>query len=578
MPIRLKTLSRLFLLIFVLLVPVFFLYGYANWESIRVVKEQVLSSNSNRLQFFRSQIDGNINQIVNNVFSLMLDPDVKQFSNSYSLDDLKYENVAALNRIRSKLTHLNTASGWITYVSIYSPTVKRLINSSDLSLSNIELLPPPEDQGIKWAYKPDKSMSKSVFTTTLVDPFSRIKRGNDAALFEVQFQAHNFTKMLDSFKNEGRNDPFLYHPSGQHISNSTAEEKLVATVTAHLDSQTLLNSQYKTITINHEEYLLSYIKSDLLDWYLVDYEPLGPLVKPIMMSRTIFFITASCLGAVLLFLAITLYRQVRLPIKKLIISSTQLRNGDYSSRIEGKHNNEFDFLNYRFNEMASEIQHLIENVYKEKLRSQTASLKQLQSQINPHFLYNCLHFISIMNYRGNREAIDAMVTNLGEYYRYTTRLEHTASTLREEIQVLQNYLEIHRIRMPSLTYTLDISDDVNNVPVPRLILQPIIENSIVHGFAQKSGPLWIRIASYVNGNRLQLVIEDNGSGLTEQELDKLRLSLSQPPEVHEGGIGIWNVHQRLLLQYGSSAGLELFHSPSGGLKTQINIIFSEHKE
>lgn len=578
MPIRLKTLSRLFLLIFILLVPVTFLYGYANWESIRVVKEQLLDSNSNRLEFFRSQIDSNINQILNNVFTLMLDPDVKQFSDSYSLDDLQYESVAALSRIRSKLTHLNTATGWITYVSIYSPTVQRLIDATYLGLSPVELMPPPEDEGIRWVYKPDKSMSKSVFTTTLVDPFSRIKRGDDAALFEVQFQVHNLTKMLDSFKNKGRNDPFLYHPSEQYIVNSSAEKSFIASVAAELDAQTLRSSSYKTFTMNKEEYFLSYMKLDLLDWYLVDYEPLGPLIKPMVMSRTIFFVTASCLGAILLFLAITLYRQVRLPIKKLIISSTQLRNGDYSSRIEGKHNNEFDFLNDRFNEMAAEIQHLIENVYKEQLRSQTASLKQLQSQINPHFLYNCLHFIGIMNYRGDRDAIDAMVMNLGEYYRYTTRLEQTTSSLREEIQVVQNYLEIHRIRKPLLTYTVEIPDTANDAIVPRLILQPIIENSIVHGIEQKNGPAWIHITGQVEGNRLCLVIEDSGAGLTEQALDKLRLSLSQPAEAHQGGIGIWNVHQRLLLQYGSGAGLQLFHSSSGGLRTQLTIVLSEEKE
>src|SRR5690606_39681649 len=121
--------------------------------------------------------------------------------------------------------------------------------------------------------------------------------------------------------------------------------------------------------------------------------------------------------------------------------------GYFSVRLNYSARNEFSLLFARFNIMAQRIQELIENVYEEKLRRREATLKQLQSQINPHFLYNCLFFIKNMARMKNEEAVVAMSLNLGEYFRYTTRLGNQTATLAEELSVIVNYLEIQNLRM-----------------------------------------------------------------------------------------------------------------------------------
>ncbi len=121
--------------------------------------------------------------------------------------------------------------------------------------------------------------------------------------------------------------------------------------------------------------------------------------------------------------------------------------------------------------MAEQIQELIEKVYKETLRSREATLKQLQSQINPHFLYNCLFYIKNMASLGEKEAVVAMSLNLGEYYRYTTRLENPMTTIREEMKLIQNYLEIQTMRMQRLGYEIAIPEDMMELEIPRLLIQ-----------------------------------------------------------------------------------------------------------
>jgi two-component system sensor histidine kinase YesM len=238
--------------------------------------------------------------------------------------------------------------------------------------------------------------------------------------------------------------------------------------------------------IDKQQYLVSYVKSTQLDWYLVDYVPVQKILSPITMTRKLFYISIGLLLMMSVLASFILYRNVQIPIGKMIQSVQKVKRGDLSARIDYKAKNEFDFLIQRFNEMATQIQVLVEDVYAEKIRSREATLKQLQSQIHPHFLYNSLFFIINSAEMEDKESVVAMSQNLAEFYRYTTRVEKQVVRLQEEVNFVIHYLNIQRLRIHRLVYDIRIPDDMLNESVPRLILQPLVENAILHGIERST--------------------------------------------------------------------------------------------
>ena len=131
--------------------------------------------------------------------------------------------------------------------------------------------------------------------------------------------------------------------------------------------------------------------------------------------------------------------------------------------------------------MAAEIEQLIQKVYVEQLRSREANLKQLQSQINPHFLYNCFALIRSLTRLGKHDSVMEMALHLSKYYRYTTRVEKQSASLQEELDLIESYLKIQQLHISHLHYEIDIPDHMRHLDIPRLLLQPLVENAVIHG-------------------------------------------------------------------------------------------------
>jgi len=266
--------------------------------------------------------------------------------------------------------------------------------------------------------------------------------------------------------------------------------------------------------------------------------------------------------------SILLYRNIQSPIKKLIQGLRRVQRGDYSVRLHSKDQNEFSFLFHRFNDMSHQIQDLIENVFHEKIRAKEATLKQLQAQINPHFLYNCLGYIINMAQMKDEQAVVSMAHNLSAYYRYTTRMERETSSLRDEIKLLINYLDIQKLRNGRIEYHIDIPEDMLAQSVPRLMLQPMVENSVIHGVAKSYSSGEIRITGESVDGFGKIYIDDDGPGLSPGQYEALNLKMQEPLQ-EEMGCGLWNTNQRIMHLFGSRSYLLFGPSPLGGFRTEI---------
>ncbi|WP_248926710.1 sensor histidine kinase [Paenibacillus hamazuiensis] len=415
---------------------------------------------------------------------------------------------------------------------------------------------------------PSGMRNDAQFVLSIVEPPRATDTSQIKAMLQVAFTSANIAQMLDQVKLGGKGDPFFYQKGLPPITNSSPDLDKVQELLPLLERQTLEGVGHTVVELAGRQYAVNYAQSKQLGWFLVDYVPVENILAPITKTSVLFYTSIGLLLLASLLAAYMLYRHVQYPIRRLVHGVQLIKKGDFSARIEVKANNEFDFLFERFNDMAAQIQELVERVYEEKLRLREATLKQLQAQINPHFLYNSLFYVVNTAMLGDTEAVVAMAQNLAEYYRYTTRIDDQAAPLRDEIKLVQNYLTIQNLRMHRLHYEVDVPEAMLDTPIPRLLLQPVVENAIVHGIENKPGDGWIAIRGSVRDGVYELVVEDNGAGMSDQALQEFERRLSRPVEA-EAGYGVWNVHQRLQIMFGEGAGLKLARSASGGVKATL---------
>lgn len=567
---RFSLFAKINCLIVVLFIPIIIMYTYSNNVTYDVVSKELQVSNTKQLTFLSSQIDSRINQMMD--FSLILsrDPNVRAF-NGLNIWNDRYDKMQTRYVIQEKLMLQSGVTDiWPTRYAVHSQQNQDVIANYNRTTGYDEDYLKRNMSG-QWTYgdgaesKEDMKSFYWFFTDSLAQP--GMLTGSNLVI-EASFSYENIQNMLDTYKAGGQGDPFFYHKGNSPILNRSADKQLSEELIRYLDEHSPEDTTQDVVKLNGKKYLVSSVKSSYLDWHLVDVVPLYQILQPISLSRNLFYLFMILLFVVGISASILLYRNIQYPIKKLIQGLRRVQRGDYSVRLHSKDQNEFSFLFHRFNDMSHQIQDLIENVFQEKIRAKEATLKQLQAQINPHFLYNCLGYIINMAQMKDEQAVVSMAHNLSAYYRYTTRVERETSSLKEEINLLVNYLDIQKLRNGRIEYHIDIPEDMLAQSVPRLMLQPIVENSVIHGVAKSYSSGEIRITGESSNGFCKIYIDDDGPGLSPEQLEALNLKMQQPLQ-EEMGCGLWNTNQRIMHLFGNQSYLLFGPSPLGGFRTEM---------
>ncbi|KZE65548.1 histidine kinase [Paenibacillus jamilae] len=559
--------TKIVSIVIVLLIPVLILYIYSNQTTTDVLREELNQSNYNQLTFFQNQVNTNIEMISSWPHLLIHDPDVASFQAIFLKDKtLNLDGINLVKRIQTKLGLQESSSNWRTGLSIYSPSLGRVVSENGAGFYDQKALNQSITNGWQVSKKRVYGKDQFIFSLYTLSPFSSLANPETAnTIIKVEFDSSNIQDMLDRFKGDGRKEPFYYKKGVGVIYNRSANEELSGQLITKLEKLGLHEVDNLTVKMGDESYLVHAVRSQTTGWYLIDYMPLSDMMSPIYSSNRLFYITVAGSLLVGIIGAYLLHSQVQVPILQLVRAFRRLKDGDYAVRLSPRGSHEFAFLSRQFNLMVEQIQELFEKVYVEKLHVKEARLKQLQSQINPHFFYNCFSFITSMAKLRNHEAVVAMAHNLSKYYRYTTRQERDRVPLSDEVEFVQYYLKIQQMRMPRLTFTIDIPPQADSLLVPPLVLQPLVENAVLHGIEPQVEEGIIRIKTECVGSSMYLIVDDNGLGLSEEGITSLILALEKPVE-EKSGYGLWNVHQRMRLHFGEGAGLDFSLSPLGGLR------------
>ncbi|HEY5587137.1 MAG TPA: histidine kinase [Ruminiclostridium sp.] len=226
--------------------------------------------------------------------------------------------------------------------------------------------------------------------------------------------------------------------------------------------------------------------------------------------------------------------------------------------------------------MCQKLSTLIQQVYEEKLNAKSAELKQLQYQINPHFLYNCFFLTYRMAMMHDEDGVIKLTKHLGNYYQFVTRSSSDDVPLIKELNHVKEYIEIQSVRFNNRIFVKieELPKVFDNLLVPRLILQPVIENAYSHGLKNKVKNGIINISFSQKKNVFSISVEDNGNELTSEILmaleDKL-LFIDNSDEI----TGLLNVQRRLKIKYGELGGISVSRGELGGLKITEKIILEE---
>lgn len=241
--------------------------------------------------------------------------------------------------------------------------------------------------------------------------------------------------------------------------------------------------------------------------------------------------------------------------------------------VQASPSNEIAALEISFQKMTDEIHRLIFDIKQEKEKQRIAEIKALQSQINPHFIYNALDSISWKAKENHLYEIDDMIVTLATFFRIGLHKGDDMITVYQEVEHVKSYLEIEAIRFPKLfTVTWEIDETTYDCLTPKIILQPVVENSIKHGFSgmQRGGK--IRIRNWRQGDDLLFEISDNGRGIS------LHGDQLPPSSSKEGGYGLHNINERLMRYYGKEYRLHIHSQSDGGTAVRLRIRYQKADE
>ncbi|SFE41750.1 two-component system, sensor histidine kinase YesM [Paenibacillus catalpae] len=336
------------------------------------------------------------------------------------------------------------------------------------------------------------------------------------------------------------------------------------------------------LRVDGKKYLLTYGTIGITGWKSLTLTPFSEIQKD--RDKLLLFSLALAAVALLITIVIAYLFSKRLfkPIHTLKQGIVQVKQGNFNIDLEPPTSDELGQVVFSFNSMVKTIKQLIEEKYEEALARQDAEFRYLQSQMNPHFMFNTLQTINGMAIVNEVPEISAASSNLARMLRYNIDMKQRTVTIREELENAVCYLQIQKIRFREyLDYELSLDEDIYDCTIIKLILQPILENAIVHGIEPKGDNGSIRLSGSRLEDSVRIQVLDNGIGMTNEQLERLMRSLREDRELGEESfseekyrhnrVGLKNIHKRIQIIYGHEYGITVESSPGEWTRVIIDL-------
>lgn len=552
------------------------IYGIGLWmnqmgeESVR---EELSKSLKSRVDFYLSSLEVGNEQMRGLLQQYAIDKDIQHaafISNTMSIGAW----TETVQRIQDKLVQIKYSSLYIKSVSAHILTLQRTLSSDETISDTIS----PEYEAVASVSKlrgvGNYYWNDRLFMA-IAYPGSDLPNMKETFALSIELNQEAMKQSLQNFSDYKNAGAMLVNPeNGWNLANQM-DEGLSKELSDYLKNRPEDSSDegYKQISAGNSSYFVAYKRSPTFGYYLIAYVPSAELLGPIDQYRMLLWLLSFVSLVFIVAYSYWLYQLIRKPLHRMINGFRKVESGKMEPIPLPRSSDEFQYLFQRFNMMTNNLKVLIQEVYEQKLRAQTSELKQLQSQINPHFLYNTYFILYRLAKMHDNDSVIQFSQKLGEYFQYITRNGSDDVPLHAEIKHSRSYVEIQNIRFSKSRIIVDFSElpeDCAEMRVPRLILQPFIENAYHYGLETKRKDGRIAVKIDKQDGYLLISVEDNGERLTDSVLQMLITNLEKQFAGMEY-TGMLNVHRRLQIRFGAEYGVSVARSAMGGMKAMLRL-------
>jgi two-component system sensor histidine kinase YesM len=537
------------------------------WETTRLeLKEHRIKLTESQINFALHNVNNMIEQawqeqknIVNNEF-------LKALSQTF-YKDVSYDMIQNLIKLQNTLTNIRVKYDYISDIYVYLPSRNKLVTLRDIpAITYLEYKNTIINDSRGYQYQAD---GENLVINLYSDLFSHFGKQNDLLpLYHIRFFI-NLNRLKEQF------EKILPPESKYAILCKKESEFLFGNDRCLIDTDFSQVASTGHIYVQEEKNGIVF-KTATPNMHFVVKVPNSQIypAQEQFRNQAVLFALFSTLA--LAFYMVYAKKTISLSYLKLIEAFRTVQSGNFQHEIAYKKNDEFAFLYNAFNIMISKINSLIEQVYIQKIHIQKAELKQLQYQINPHFLYNTLSIVHRMIEFSDYDGAAEMSRYLSRFYQYITRTGMDLVPLEKEYEHVVNYINIQKIRfLESMDITIDeLPERIRGIMVPRLVIQPLVENAFKYGMKDIDGKGRIAISFRLTDEFIIIQIDDNGQSLSEEVLSGLNEKLVQKNH-KDAATGILNVHRRIRIHFGPESGVRVSRSELGGLRCAINIKLRE---
>ena len=393
----------------------------------------------------------------------------------------------------------------------------------------------------------------------------------ESGLNEMLREANRIVGELEKYtvsqENIDRLDSVKKYLNNLQVYKERIEENLVDG-SKYEDNIQIWENDVQIVTSLVRESIFQYIYYEIKDiqQLRVEYQNLFTV-----MTR---FLMIGFAGILIIVLLLSYYIPLSItqPIRKLGEVTDQVARGDLTVRSDVRNGMEVSALSDSLNAMIEKINELLEQVTKEQIRLRKAEFELLQSQINPHFLYNTLDAIVWLAEAGDQKKVVSMVGSLSDFFRTSLNQGKDIISIKEELQHVRSYLEIQQVRYQDiLQYKIDVPEELYQNLIPKITIQPLVENALYHGIKNKRGPGMIVINAEKEKDYCVIQIEDNGIGISPERLSQVREQIHHRASEDSDIYGLYNVNERIRLNFGENYGISI--ESTYGERTVVSIVF-----
>ncbi len=567
--------------IVLIILPVVIIGSLSFYASQQIINHQLIRLNRAAL----NQIAGNLSTLIDKAYQLvtlyLVDSDIEKALKSESTAPL--ERLQNIRIVENKITNYSLVFDHsYTHTMILGRNGLRYLTKNDSSSVTLHDLTKAE-----WYPELFKAPNhllwlninpgfESIPKRTPVVTF--VKAMENQRIYGIYFFSLEESFLYDLYKNVPSNGSQLYIVNGEGKILSHNQRTLVGRTLSGVQYKMLLTHRPADETkteIYRRNHLITLIKKvHNMDWYIVYSVPEATHYQIISgLKSKIAFIACLCflLSAIIAYFMARSFSNPLVCLTRRV--STYLTSLSQTEKIEATAF-EIDLLSSEYDALIKRLDDTIQQLLREQEEKRKAEFHSLQMQINPHFLYNTLNSLKCLVWTKQIDLIEPTLTALIKLLRQTVSLQDEIITLEEEIENIRNYIYLHRIRTgKNIELNIHLTAGLEKCKLPKLLLQPIIENAIFHGIEPKNINGTIVLACTAANHKVTIEIQDNGVGMDETTIAEI-LTDNRAERNNFSGIGVHNINQRIKLLYGNGFGLTI--KSASGIGTLVVMTLPEN--